>query len=175
MGILESNKLKKVYVDGNAECIYFVQDDSSAYLGANKSQSATIEADFNSDEKIERIKLDIQPEATFTPIQMIEWGQFKLDGFHWQWNKKPKDKWDVIRDSTQYLNYVKEYYSDDPETTGTMDTQEDNENDLPASEKLQPDVEPTIETLDKIQEDIPQEKKATPIQKPNKRGKIRDN
>jgi lipopolysaccharide export system protein LptA len=175
MGILESNKLKKVYVDGNAECIYFVQDDSSAYLGANKSQSATIEADFNSDEKIERIKLDIQPEATFTPIQMIEWGKFKLDGFHWQWNKKPKDKWDVIRDSTQYLNYIKEYYSDDPETTGTMDTQEDNENDLPASEKLQPDVEPTIETLDKIQEDIPQEGKVTPIQKPNKKEKIRDN
>ena len=105
-GFLEDNKLRKVYVNGNAECIYFVQDDSSAYLGANKSQSATIEADFNPDNKIERIKLDIQPEAVFTPIHLIDWTSFRLEGFRWLWKKKPMDKWDVIRDSSQYAKFI---------------------------------------------------------------------
>jgi lipopolysaccharide export system protein LptA len=105
-GLLEDNQLRKVLVNGNAECIYFVQDDSSAYLGANKSQSATIEADFNEDNKIDRIKLDIQPEAVFTPIHLIDWAIFRLEGFRWIWKKKPQDKWDVIRDSTQYMKFI---------------------------------------------------------------------
>jgi hypothetical protein len=174
-GILDSNKLRKVYVDGNAECIYFVQDDSSAYLGANKSQSATIEVDFNNDEKIERIKLDIQPEATFTPVQMIDWEQFRLGGFNWQWNIKPKDKWDVIRDSTQYLNYLKEYYPTSDTLPGIMEEEKDMEVELPETDGQASTEGNTLDEEAHPKTDIPLNSEEIPVEKSLKKGKKKEN
>lgn len=108
---LEKEKLKKVFVDGNAESIYFIQDDSSAYIGGNQSKSSEIEASFKEGEIIE-IKLDLQPEAVFTPMQLIDPVSFRLEGFSWQFNRKPKSKWDVIRDSVQYRKYLFEQNKD---------------------------------------------------------------
>lgn len=141
IGLLEDNKLRKVYVNGNAECIYFVQDDSSAYLGANKSQSATIEADFNEDNKIDRIKLDIQPEAVFTPIHLIDWATFRLEGFRWIWKKKPQDKWDVIRDSTQYMKFIEGSLPSDTLQTEIEAASTSFPNDI--SQDKTPSIEPS--------------------------------
>lgn len=173
IGILDSNKLKKVYVDGNAECIYFVQDDSIAYLGANKSQSATIEVDFNSEEKIERIKLDIQPEAVFTPIQMIDWGQFRLEGFNWQWNIKPQSKWDVIRDSSQYFNYTNEYYPSSDSLINLSDTKEGSENDLYVPEEIESGENSGI-LKEEAPVSIPAKSEEMPIQRPLKKARKKD-
>lgn len=102
---LENKKITKIEVDGNAESIYFIKDAEKGYTGANKSTSAFITVSFN-DGEVNRIKLTGAPEAEFTPMKKINLETFKLDGFVWKWEQKPKDKFDVIRDKSQYEKYI---------------------------------------------------------------------
>lgn len=108
-GWLIDNELRHVLVDGNAECIYFLKNDSNQYLGGNQAKSALINISFNEKSEIERIKLEISPEAVFTPMQQVEYSTYKLPNFDWYWTLKPKSKWDVIRDTLQYQQYISEY------------------------------------------------------------------
>lgn len=102
---IEDDKIKKVDVDGNAESIYFIRDDDEAYIGANKSKSGFITMNFK-DDKADRIKLTISPEAVFTPMKKIQPESFRLEGFNWQWILAPKTIEDVIRDKSQYQKYL---------------------------------------------------------------------
>jgi hypothetical protein len=45
-------------------------------------------------------------------MQLIDPVSFRLEGFSWQFNRKPKSKWDVIRDSVQYRKYLFEQNKD---------------------------------------------------------------
>ncbi len=105
-GWLHENKLRHVLVDGNAECIYFLKNDSSEYIGGNHAKSALINITFNEESEIQRIKLEISPEAVFTPIQQVEYNSYRLPNFDWYWSLKPKTKWDVIRDTVQYQKFL---------------------------------------------------------------------
>lgn len=108
-GWLHENKLRHVLVDGNAECIYFLKNDSSEYIGGNHAKSALINISFNDSSEIQRIKLEISPEAVFTPVQQVEYGSYKLPNFGWYWSLKPKSKWDIIRDTVQYQKFLLEH------------------------------------------------------------------
>ena len=104
-GFVEKEKLKRVEVDANAESIYFIKDDNKAYTGANQSESGNITLYFDKDD-IQRIKLTTAPSATFTPMKQINVETFRLYGFRWDWEKKPKSRWDVIRDKAQYEKFI---------------------------------------------------------------------
>lgn len=108
-GWLHDNKLRHVLVDGNAECIYFLKNDSNEYSGGNHAKGALINISFNEDSEIQRIKLEISPEAQFTPIHQIQFPSYKLPNFGWYWSLKPKTKWDVIRDTVQYQRFLLEH------------------------------------------------------------------
>lgn len=103
---IENKKIKKIEVDGNAESIYFIKD-KDAYTGANKSSSGFITVSFN-DGEVNRIKLTGSPEAEFTPMKKINLSSFRLDGFSWQWEKKPQTPYDVIRNQQQYEKFILE-------------------------------------------------------------------
>ncbi len=103
---IEKKKITKIEVDGNAESIYFIKD-KDAYTGANKSTSGFITVSFN-DGEVNRIKLTGAPEAEFTPMKKINLASYKLDGFSWHWDKKPKTLYDVIRDQKQYEKFILE-------------------------------------------------------------------
>lgn len=102
---IEAEKLKRVEVDANAESIYFIQDDDSAYVGANQSESGNITVYFDKDD-IQRIVLTTAPSADFTPMKLIQPETKRLAGFHWDWEKKPRDRWDVIRNKAQYDDFL---------------------------------------------------------------------
>jgi lipopolysaccharide export system protein LptA len=98
---IEDEKIKYTYIDGNAESIYFLQNDKKEYMGANQSKSAYIEMYFDKDE-ITKIKLAQSAEAVFTPMKKIDLDNFLLEDFIWHWDLKPKSKNDVIRNTTLY-------------------------------------------------------------------------
>lgn len=98
---IEDEKIKYTYIDGNAESIYFLQNDKKEYMGANQSKSAYIEMYFDKDE-ITKIKLAQSAEAVFTPMKNIDLDNFLLEDFIWHWDLKPKSKNDVIRNTTLY-------------------------------------------------------------------------
>jgi lipopolysaccharide export system protein LptA len=108
-GWLKNDKINHVLVEENAECVYFLKNDSNQYIGGNLAKSAIINITFNDSSEIQRIKLEISPEAKFTPIQKIDFQSYRLDNFNWYFSYKPKSKWDVIRDSVQYQMYLFEH------------------------------------------------------------------
>lgn len=108
-GWLKNDKINHVFVDGNAECIYFLKNDSNQYIGGNLAKSSIINISFNDSSEIQRIKLEISPEAKFMPIQKIDFQSYRLDNFNWYLSYKPQSKWDIIRDSVQYQMYLFEH------------------------------------------------------------------
>lgn len=102
---IENDKIKLVKIDGNAESIYYVKDNESGYMGGNQSESGNIIMSFK-DGAISRIKLINAPEAIYTPMKKISTTSYKLDGFNWQWEKKPKDKYDIIRNKQRYDDFI---------------------------------------------------------------------
>lgn len=108
-GWLKNDKINHILVDGDAECIYYLKNDSNQYIGGNLAKSVLINISFNDSSEIQRIKLEITPEAKFTPIQKIDFQSYRLDNFDWYWSYKPQSKWDIIRDSVQYQMYLFEH------------------------------------------------------------------
>ena len=131
----------------NAECVYFLKNDSNQYIGGNLAKSAIINITFNDSSEIQRIKLEISPEAKFTPIQKIDFQSYRLDNFNWYFSCKPKSKWDVIRDSVQYQMYLFEH----PLAVDSNQTITDS---LPLENPILPEVLPESE-LNEINEKLP--------------------
>ncbi len=120
---IEKKKITKIDVDGNSESIYFIKD-KDAYTGANKSTSGFITVSFN-DGEVNRIKLTGAPEAEFTPMKKINLASFRLSGFSWHWDKKPKTLYDVIRDRKQYEKFILEQ----PQKPKSENTIQNKQND----------------------------------------------
>lgn len=146
-GWLKNDKINHVLVEENAECIYFLKNDSNRYIGGNLAKSAIINITFNDSSEIQRIKLEISPEAKFTPIQKINFNSYQLDNFSWYWSYKPKSKWDVIRDSVQYQMYLFEHPL-------AVDSNQILTDSLPVENSILPELPPESE-LNEIKEEVP--------------------
>lgn len=76
---------------GNAETIYYLQDDDSAYTGINESKSDMIDIYFKQKEP-NRIVLRGAVKGTVWPIQQKSPSSMRLDKFIWEGLKRPKSK-----------------------------------------------------------------------------------
>lgn len=103
-GYFENDSLRRLEVSGNGQSIYFIKDDSSRYIGANRTECARIVAYFEGNE-LQRILFETEPEAVFTPIRQVDFGAFLLNGFAWHWQKKPMTKYDIIRNANPFQTF----------------------------------------------------------------------
>ncbi len=131
---IHDKKLTRVEVDANAESIYFIKDKDE-YSGANKSTSGHITVFFSEADStkgnVDRIKLTSAPEAQYTPMKKIDRSTFNLANFKWQWGKKPKTIYDVIRDKAQYEKFILEQ----PKKEVKPDVKPEVKEEKPQSEK----------------------------------------
>lgn len=95
-GFFDDGKLNLIKVDGNAESLYFIKDDSSAYIGANKTICSRMDIYFSND-SLQKIAFLDHPEGTFLPMADINEETGRLTDFFWDFDKKPKTKYDIIR------------------------------------------------------------------------------
>ncbi len=93
-GFIKDNKIYKVHVDGNAQSIYFPQDESGT-LGVNKAECSSMDIYLKDNRIINKIKMEKEPTGTMTPI-FIAKPDLKLDGFHWLEMFRPKQKQDIF-------------------------------------------------------------------------------
>ncbi len=100
-GFFKNDTLNRVDVNGNGESIYYVQDDSNAYVGSNKTLCSEMKIYFK-DEDVDKILFYTRPEAIFTPMQDINPSINILPGFHWDFDKKPKSKFDIVRNKNHF-------------------------------------------------------------------------
>lgn len=92
----DDNQLDWMQVDGNAESLYYAQDDHGAYVGANKSTSAMIRMYFK-DGSLNKVVLLKDVDGEFLPPTKVPEEDQKLRGFKWMEDRRPKSKADLMR------------------------------------------------------------------------------
>lgn len=93
-GFFVNGKLNRMYVDGNAETIYYAKD-STGYQGMNRSISSRIKVAFVNS-KAERITWLLKPEQTYYPMDKIPKDKERLEGFIWKPKERPVSKESII-------------------------------------------------------------------------------
>jgi len=93
-GYFKDNKLNSMYVDGNAESVYYVKEDSS-YTGLNHLVSGRLKILLN-DNKLQSITAIRSIEASITPMADLKEEERVLKGFIWKPKDRPKSKEEII-------------------------------------------------------------------------------
>jgi lipopolysaccharide export system protein LptA len=84
----ENDNLRRMNVDGNAESVYYVLDDSDAYVSVNKMLCSAMLVLFG-DNKVEGIRFYTQPKAKMTPMKQADHEALKMKGFRWEIKRRP--------------------------------------------------------------------------------------
>ena len=94
---MDSGTLYKIFVDGNAETVFFPFDDSdSLFVAMNKTQSSFVRMHIK-DQKLDRIAFFPTPNAIMHPLSLITDTDLYLRNFFWAEEQRPIDKDDVFR------------------------------------------------------------------------------
>ncbi len=91
----DDGNLSRVDLDGNAEALYFPLDESDAYIGVNKSESSRIRLDLK-DNAVTDIRFYGSPSSSLTPMHKAREDQFKLEGFRWDVQRRPRSLQDLL-------------------------------------------------------------------------------
>ncbi|MCB0687372.1 MAG: hypothetical protein KDC53_12640 [Saprospiraceae bacterium] len=86
----------KMLIKGNAQSVYYVLDDSKAYIGLNETECSSMLLRFAGNAVKEIVFYD-NPKASFHPIQDVDPETFKLEGFHWRESERPKSLNDLTK------------------------------------------------------------------------------
>lgn len=95
-GYFKNNDLDHMLVTGNAEAVYFIEDENGAKTGINKSSSASMDL-FFAESEVTAINMIGAPQGTIYPNKQLSSDQRKLAGFEWRAPLRPKNKNDIFR------------------------------------------------------------------------------
>ncbi|MDP3467273.1 MAG: OstA-like protein [Daejeonella sp.] len=93
-GYFRDNKLNSMFVDGNAESVYYVKEDSS-YTGLNHLVSGRLKI-LLKDSKLQSITAIHSVDASITPMADLKEEEKVLKGFIWKPRDRPKSKEEII-------------------------------------------------------------------------------
>lgn len=94
-GYFTKGEMDSVRAMGNAACIYYLQDEDSAYIGINESTCDIIDIYFSARE-LDRIVLRTEVNGTVWPIQQKDPATMRLPNFRWVEGRRPKSKLDLL-------------------------------------------------------------------------------
>jgi len=99
VGFIVEEKLRKVDVKGNAESIYYPQDEEDkAIIGQVKTISSIMNIYF-ADDKIERINMSPNPSGSMYPLKDVTDDMLYMKNYSWQISKRPISKYDIFRNT----------------------------------------------------------------------------
>lgn len=87
--------LDSVRAKGTAKCIYYLQDEDSAFTGVNQSSCDIIDSYFQNKE-LHKVAFRSQVEGTIYPISQKSPSEMKLEGFMWKEAMRPKTKYELF-------------------------------------------------------------------------------
>lgn len=85
----DSNELRRMNVSGNAESIYYAQDEKKAYVGVNKTVCSEMVLNFGNNQ-VTDILFFTKPSGRLDPMSAVDHKTFRLDGFNWQQVIRPR-------------------------------------------------------------------------------------
>ena len=94
-GTFFENKLKKVFIEGNGQTIYYGQDENNKFIGVNRAESSDLLIGLKENE-IETITFVNDPDATLYPLNELKPDELLLGGFNWKIEFRPLKMSDVF-------------------------------------------------------------------------------
>lgn len=92
-GIVSGDTMRRVIVSGNAEILYYPKGKKKA-AGLNKTTCEEIYMWFKNGD-IERVSMKPKTEGNITPIKDVDVANARLKGFNWQYDKRPRSRFDL--------------------------------------------------------------------------------
>jgi hypothetical protein len=86
----------KITVDGNAESIYYPEENDKSLIGLNRTLSGFMDI-FLTDKKIDRMIIYPAPQGSLTPVELVKPADLYLKSFVWFDYLRPFDKNDIFR------------------------------------------------------------------------------
>ncbi|MBL7729747.1 MAG: OstA family protein [Chitinophagaceae bacterium] len=94
-GYFKDGAIDSVRAAGFAECIYFIQDEDSAYTGINESKCDIMDIYFG-ENTLQKVVFRSSVTGTIWPMKDKNPGEMKLEGFRWLEAKRPKTKYELF-------------------------------------------------------------------------------
>ena len=91
----KDGNIDSVRANGSAQCIYYLQDEDSAYTGINETKSDMMDIYFNK-QAVQKVIFRSSVTGTVWPIKQKDPGKMKLENFRWLDAKRPKTKFDLF-------------------------------------------------------------------------------
>ncbi len=94
-GYFVNGDIDSIRAKGNAESIYYAQDDSSKFVGANKATADVIDMYFLN-RQADRVVFRSNLVGTSYPMRQINSADMRLRNFKWLDDRRPKTKYDLF-------------------------------------------------------------------------------
>ncbi|HEX5652852.1 MAG TPA: OstA-like protein [Chitinophagaceae bacterium] len=94
-GYFTDGNVDSVRAKGFAACIYYIQDDDSAYTGINESTCDIMDIYFRNKE-LQKVIFRSSVAGTIWPISQKKPSEMRLPGFQWQEARRPKTKYELF-------------------------------------------------------------------------------
>jgi lipopolysaccharide export system protein LptA len=94
-GLFKDGNIDFIRTKGNAESVYYAQDEEEKFIGVNKATSDVIDMYFK-DKAANKVVFRNNLKGTTYPIQKISAEELKLRGYNWQDAKRPKTKFELF-------------------------------------------------------------------------------
>lgn len=94
-GYFKDGVIDYMRAKGNAESIYYAQDDNKAFFGVNQSKADIIDMLFVNKE-LNKVILRNNAEGTMNPIKKVNFEDMRLHNFKWLEDKRPKSKYELF-------------------------------------------------------------------------------
>ena len=87
--------IDSVRARGTAECIYYIQDEDSAFTGINQSSADLMDIYFK-ERELQRVVFRTAVKGTIWPMQQKSPGEMRLQNFKWRDVERPKTKYEMF-------------------------------------------------------------------------------
>lgn len=85
----EAGKIDSMIVTGNAQSVYYLQDEDKAYVGVNTTVCSNMT--FLFDDQLKDILFNKEPESKLYPMDQVDHTSIRLEGYSWDAKKRPMD------------------------------------------------------------------------------------
>jgi len=82
---------------GNAESIYYIKDEDSAYVGVNRSTADIIDMRF-ANKELNKVVYINDVKGLTTPFRQVKFDEMRLRNFKWLEARRPKTKYEMFGD-----------------------------------------------------------------------------
>lgn len=94
-GYFKDGNIEYMRARGNSESVYYGQDDSSKFIGVNKSKADIFDMYFL-DRKPQKVIGRVNFAGTMYPMRQVNHADLRLRGFQWIIDRRPKSKYELF-------------------------------------------------------------------------------